>query len=38
MSLFRSDARCIVPLKDLVPRAEGLGVGVVVAICLAVDV
>jgi hypothetical protein len=37
-SLFPKDGRYIVPLKDVVRRAEGLDVGDVVTVRLAVDV
>ena len=37
-SLFPKDGRYIVPVKDLVRKAEGLAVGDMVAIRLAVDV
>jgi hypothetical protein len=37
-SLFPKDGRYIVPLKDVVRRAEGLDVGDVVTVSLAVEV
>ena len=37
-SLFPKDGRYIVPVKDVVRKAEGLAVGDLVTVCLAVEV
>jgi hypothetical protein len=37
-SLFPKDGRYIVPVKDAIRKAEAVEVGVLVTVCLAVDV